>query len=196
MALKNWSKNGFSYLTLTDGSSDFWTASSVSGTNEYYYNQSNIGDDAPIYVSASGVALSEGVVGSLGLSEYGWGDVDSIGSNALYVRLSDDTDPDSHVSGYVKCSKSHSIMTAAAGAEVVILSFIISNFSDALDCIVWIYHKDSSNNVYFKWLLKIPSESSPFVLDSRLCLNNSDSIFIQSNIENVSVLISGDETST
>jgi len=195
MALKNWSKNGFPYMSLNDGSSDFWTVSSVSGTHTYYYNQTNIGDVEPIYVSASGVELTKGSVDSLSALEYAWGDVDSLNRDTLYVRLSDDSDPDVKPNGYVKCSKPYSIMTGSASAEVVILSFIISNFSEHLDSTIWIYHKDSGGDVYFKWVIIINSASSPFVLDSRICLNNSDSIEIQSSINDVCVMISGDETS-
>jgi len=79
--------------SLNDGSSDYWSSSS-SGTNEFYYNQSDV-DSKPLAVYAGGGFLVEGSPGSLSPGEWGWGNNDSLGESRPYVRLSDEVDPDS-----------------------------------------------------------------------------------------------------
>jgi len=85
--------------SLNDGSSDYWSSSS-SGTNEFYYNQGDV-STKPLAVYAGGRLLTEGTAGSLSPGEWGWGDNDSLGSNTIYVRLSDEVDPDSKTADYM-----------------------------------------------------------------------------------------------
>lgn len=193
MALKNWSRVSTPLQELNDGSSDFWTTSSGGGTNEYYYNQTGININ-PVAVTVSGVDLSEGVVGSLGIGEYGWGDNDSIGNDVLYVRTEGEGDPDDKQTGSVMCSKEYQIMQGTVGTEVVLLSFIISNYTFDSSVAIFVYHKNSAETIYFLWRLDVPSVSSPFVLDSRICLNDNDIISVQCSKEETCILISGDET--
>jgi len=80
-----------------------WTASG-SGTAEYYLEADGGGDPSlsePFRVLENSSELTEGTLGSLAVSEWGWGDNDSLGHNTVYVRLSDGTDPDSKADGYV-----------------------------------------------------------------------------------------------
>ena len=72
-----------------------WTASG-SGTNEYYMLNT-----APFYASSkpdrvyiNAVLAIEGAVGSLGLTQWGWGDNDTLGYSTIYIRLVDGADPD------------------------------------------------------------------------------------------------------
>jgi hypothetical protein len=73
-----------------------WTASG-SGTNEYYLLNSATGYTAtePDRVKELGVILVKGSLGSLGISQWGWGDNDALGYNTIYIRLTDEADPDS-----------------------------------------------------------------------------------------------------
>lgn len=48
----------------------------------------------PDTVYEAGTEMTEGTLGSLNASEWGWGDNDSLGYKVPYVRLSDDADPD------------------------------------------------------------------------------------------------------
>jgi hypothetical protein len=72
-----------------------WTKS-ASGTNEYYLPISNTKSfkSKPDDVYEDDTAMTEGTLGSLNAGEFGWGDNDSLGTATMYVRLSDDTDPD------------------------------------------------------------------------------------------------------
>ena len=85
--------------SLNDGASDWWSSSS-SGTNEFYYNQGDV-STKPLAIYAGGKLLSEGTPGSLSPGQWGWGNNDSLGSNTIYVRLSDEVDPDSKTADYM-----------------------------------------------------------------------------------------------
>lgn len=85
-------------------SSYSWTLSG-SGTGEYYLRTAANANPgfvaAPTTVTANGVAITSGTLGSLAVSKFGYGDNDALGYSTLYVRLADSTDPDTKVSGYV-----------------------------------------------------------------------------------------------
>lgn len=81
---------------LISGGNNYWTISG-SGTNEYY-----LINTAPFYsgiepdhVYIDNVEVIEGLVGSLGIKQWDWGDNDALGYNTIYIRLSDGADPDS-----------------------------------------------------------------------------------------------------
>lgn len=74
---------------------DNWLASG-SGTNEFYLTNaatfySAVEPDA-FYID--GVVSIHGALGTLGISQWGWGDNDALGYNTIYVRLADGSDPD------------------------------------------------------------------------------------------------------
>ena len=46
--------------------------------------------------------MSAGTAGTLASGEWDWADNDALGFTTIYVRLSDDTDPDSKADGYVQ----------------------------------------------------------------------------------------------
>jgi len=52
-----------------------------------------------IYVGGTGATA--GTVGSLAAGEWDWGNNDTLGFNTIYVRLSDNSDPDAQASGYI-----------------------------------------------------------------------------------------------
>jgi len=87
---------------LSDGSGDYWTVSG-GNPNEWYYN-SNLAalrvDSAygPQNLTVGGVVqrylnFQNGVIGSLTAGQRGWGDVDGIGYNTVYIYST--VDPDS-----------------------------------------------------------------------------------------------------
>ncbi len=83
-----------------------WTASG-SGTGEYYLEASSGGtygfsDNSPISVYADWGKLTSGTLGSLAAGNWGYGDNDSLGYSTIYVRLSDDSDPDTKSSAFLK----------------------------------------------------------------------------------------------
>lgn len=80
-----------------------WTASG-SGTAEYYLELSGGGDPGffdPGIMIENGQEMTRGTAGSLAAGEWDFADNDSIGGNRIYVRLADDSDPDTKASGYV-----------------------------------------------------------------------------------------------
>lgn len=80
-----------------------WTASG-SGTGEYYLRTAAGGDPGitePDVVQADGADLTVGTAGSLTASTWDWADNDSLGYSTVYVRLSDDANPDTKALGFV-----------------------------------------------------------------------------------------------
>jgi len=79
-------------LLRTDGG---WTAS-ASGTNEYYLPPSNplSFKQSPDDVYEDDTAMTLGTIGSLSAGEWVFGNNDSLAFPTIYVRLSDNTDPD------------------------------------------------------------------------------------------------------
>ena len=83
--------------TLVTGSGH-WTAS-ASGTNEYFYTAAVNSEPDNVYENA--VAMVAGIVGSLAAGEWVYADNDTIGSSRIYVRLTDDADPDVKSLGFL-----------------------------------------------------------------------------------------------
>jgi hypothetical protein len=60
-------------------------------------------DSGGVYVN--GVAATKGTTGSLAAGTWGYGDVDSLGYNTIYLRLAGGTDPDLQAAGYVQMNQ-------------------------------------------------------------------------------------------
>ena len=82
------------YVDLLGEDQNYWTVSSVAGT--YYLKDSAPGYTSikPAGVLISGIWIPEGVMGSLGIEQWAFGDNDTLGFDTIYIRLSDGTDPD------------------------------------------------------------------------------------------------------
>lgn len=113
------------YIRLTDGAdpdskaaadesfvkkstNNDWLASG-SGSNEYYVANTSAFYSAvkPVKMFEADEEIVEGAFGSLGIKQWDFGDGDALGYNTVYVRLSDETDPDTKANGdesYVKKS--------------------------------------------------------------------------------------------
>lgn len=112
-------------LTNYRSSAYQWTLS-ASGTAEYYCEISGGGDpgidESPKIIpleETGGVLINDtweedGTLGSLAQSKWGYGDNDSLGYSTVYVRLSDDTDPDSKAAGYVRAQHKFNNITITA----------------------------------------------------------------------------------
>jgi len=80
-----------------------WTPSG-SGVGEHYLEADGGGDPGiaqPGDVLEDGAFMVAGTAGSLANGEWAWADNDSLGFRTLYVRLDDESDPDTHDTGYV-----------------------------------------------------------------------------------------------
>lgn len=103
MARKTWLGVNSSYTTDSNwlpisvrNATYRWTLS-ASGTSNYYLELTgggNPGLTQPANVQAGGTNLTSATAGSLTASQWGWGNVDVLGFNTIYVRLSDSADPD------------------------------------------------------------------------------------------------------
>jgi hypothetical protein len=73
-----------------------WTES-VAQSGEYHVELAGGGDPSiedPVNVQENGTTITEATVGSLAVSQWDYGDNDTLGYNTVYIRLSDTTDPD------------------------------------------------------------------------------------------------------
>jgi len=80
-----------------------WTASGA-GTAEYYLEASGGGDPgilSPEIMVENGADMTAGTLGSLAAGEFAYGDNDALGFSTVYVRLTDDADPDSKADDYL-----------------------------------------------------------------------------------------------
>lgn len=83
-----------------------WTLSTGGGTSTYYLRTSGGGDPgfttSPAGVMLNGVVVAGSVATALTPGQWGYDDVDALGYDTIYVRLSDNTDPDTKDDGYVQ----------------------------------------------------------------------------------------------
>lgn len=158
-------------------SSDYsWTLSTGGGTATYYLRTSaggNPGLAQPAGVLLNKVSVAGGVATALSAGQWGWDDVDTLGYNTVYVRLSDDTDPDTKANGYVAAMSTLTIpgltgwingssQTLPAAKQIIGLSdrlFALTSDGiercDPRDPTAW--SKDSS------WATFRPSQSGTFL---------------------------------
>ncbi len=119
-----------------------WTKSG-SGTNEYYlqaYGGGNPGVYSPYQVLIDGVYSVEGAAGSLAAGQWDWADNDALGYSTIYVRLSDDADPDSKGAEHVQLQYSLTVAgTVTAGPHKIFNSGGI------------ILSKSSAPQMYVEW---------------------------------------------
>lgn len=90
-------------LSLVSGTY-MWTASG-SGTGEFYVELAAGGDPSltdPDGVRENGQDMTRGVLGSLNPGQFAYGDNDALGYSTIYVRLTDDADPDSKAADFVQ----------------------------------------------------------------------------------------------
>ncbi len=191
MATKNWTKDKFPRKSLNDGSSDFWTASS-SGTNEYYYNQTDVlHEPLDVWSDSGGVLLTRGTAGSLNGDEWDYADNDSIGDERIYVRLSDDSDPDTKSAGYMLCTDTYTLIAEATDISPVIVQATLANL-ESVQTMFKIIKTDDSDNVEFRAKMPVPEANSPLDWTTKMFLNSGDKLKMQADNVDVSVLISGD----
>ncbi|MCD6197472.1 MAG: hypothetical protein J7K15_02725 [Deltaproteobacteria bacterium] len=79
----------------------------LQATSPYeYYLEATAGGDPeisePTCCTENGSELTEGTAGTLAVGEWDWADNDSLGYNTVYIRLSDNEDPDGKATDYVK----------------------------------------------------------------------------------------------
>jgi hypothetical protein len=114
--------------------------SSGTGTGNYYLPASNVksfkGMPDDVYEDDSAMTLNESLGSGLAAGEWGWGDNDSLGYPTIYVRLSDDTDPDT------KYAADNDYLEANYDAPVYEFSYA---YPVGADCLYVINLGDNSN---------------------------------------------------
>jgi hypothetical protein len=191
MTLKAWSQGTCPLKSLVDGVNDFWTLSST-GTNEYYYN---VGD---LPLKPNGVYI-DGVLyaidmspGSLPAGSFGYGYNDVLEKETLYVRLNDDSDPNTKEAGYIKCSNVYDVLVVPSEKTATVFSVVVSNYS-LYDANIDIFISDYGGNILSRKRFALFTNMTPFCLDSMMVLESDSKYQIMSSVEDVSIYISGDE---
>ncbi len=192
MPLKNKTKAKFPFKSLVDGVSDFWTLS-ASGTNEYYYNQTDVPIE-PLNVQESGADLTPGTIGTLAAGEWGWGDNDALGADTIYVRLNSTTpDPDGNPADFVKCSEPLEIFQATLAVETIILSLIIANTeSTNAKCVLYI--TNSVDVAQFVSLFEISVADSNEKWSEKIVIEPDQKLKFMTSNELVSLILTEDES--
>jgi len=193
MSLKNKSILTCPLKSISDGSSDFWTVS-ASGTNEYYYNQSDV-PIKPLNVQENGADMTgEGTLGSLAVGEWAWGDNDTIGNDTIYVRLNSGTpDPDANPADWVKCSEPLLVFQATVALETIILSAVISNTANSTAKTA-IVITDSVDIAKAVWLIEVTKEDSIVEVPQKIVLDAEDKLKFMSSLLLVGLFASEDES--
>lgn len=104
-----------------------WTASG-SGTNEYYVEllaggDPSLNEPGAVYedVGGANTTMTEGTLGSLSAGEWGYGDNDSLGYSTIYVRLTDNVDPDTKADGYMEAAYIHATASPYNASDLPLL---------------------------------------------------------------------------
>jgi len=85
-------------LELSDGAANLWTQSSAN-SNLYYYTGAAL-ERRPEEIEVDGVQFAyNDTIGSIAATEWAWGDIDTIGSDTVYVYVG--VDPDAQAAGYI-----------------------------------------------------------------------------------------------
>jgi len=193
MSLLNNKLSNLPFKSLNDGSSDWWTASG-SGTNEYFYNQTDLPFN-PLVLLENGSAMTyvaDGM-GSLNAGEWTFGDNDSIGDPRVYVRLTDNTDPDSKSADFLLASEFKTIVTAPGATETISLSIIVAN-NETTDVDIVLVIADSSDIAQAVWLFTIGSTDGPLSIPEKIILNPTEKLRIMANKELVNIICSQDQS--
>ncbi len=100
---------GITYISVRTAAYE-WNLSAF-GTNEYYLEVAGGGTAGitvqPNGVRANGTHMVLGTVSSLAAGEWGYGNVDGLSNDTIYVRLSDGTDPDTKAADYIEYNLHH-----------------------------------------------------------------------------------------
>jgi hypothetical protein len=192
MALTNFSKKDFPFKSLVDGVTDLWLAS-TGDPNAYYYNGMDL-PIRPLNIQENGADMAYGTLGSLAVGEWAWGDVDSLGYNLPYVRLSDDTDPDTKASGYLKGSEPIQIFQAQSAVETIVLSMLFGNNDPAFatDAKVIINITDNNDNGLVAFPFDVKGSEGIVTFNEKIVLKTNEKFKILTDKELLSVLISMD----
>ena len=90
-----------------------WTASGADPGAYYAVDEDSIVtplfacfDPDHITINIDGAAATQGTMGSLAEGEWGYGDIDGIGFNTIYVKITGSTDPDDEESDYIQFATS------------------------------------------------------------------------------------------
>jgi len=105
-----------------------WTVSPAQA-GEYYVELAGGGDPSlidPRIVTENSVDMTEGTLGSLAISEWGYGDNDTLGYSTIYVRLAGTDDPDGKAVDYVIADYIYEISTEYSEDEAFEFHYVQS----------------------------------------------------------------------
>lgn len=191
MSLHNFSKDQFALKSLVSGV-DKWVLSGIVTPADVYYYQPTDVTTKPLAVYINGSKATEitSDVSSLSTGEWIWTDENSLGRNTIYVRLADESSPDSKSDGYVKCTEPLIINTSTASPEVkrLIVGLNISNYDSSNTSNIQIWKEDVSNNfLAYAWIESSLASLSNSVSNPRTLLKPTDILKAHSERANVSI---------
>ncbi|RMD45318.1 MAG: hypothetical protein D6834_03770 [Aquificota bacterium] len=181
MSLKSYKIKSFPRKQLNN-----WQLSGQ-GTNEYYYTGFDI-LFKPLKVLENNSYMDEKPIGSLQPGQFGWGNNDALGKDTVYVRLTDNSDPNTKPNGYILACTEYLLCQKPADVdEFIIVSMETSNKHPSMTSEVKEIRTDDNAVEYFSKLKVMPEnefiiEKYPYVLE------NTERIYIQSELEEVCIV--------
>ena len=156
-----------SFTNLLEDPVDNWTIS-VAGANEYFIpnTSSKYAAAKPDKVYLNGTEAAEGSLGSLGIGQWAHGDNDALGYNTIYVRLSDETDPDTKAAADVSYVKK----AAVSGSTDVFRSGDVGKYVRVNSGLIKVIRFTSATEIAGE-ILKVLSgvtESTAWTLESEM----------------------------
>ena len=86
------------------------------------------------------------------------------------------------------------VLLEASGVTIMVLSLIVSNYSNLEDANVTVERRGSDNSVKFRWIMELKATDSPLGLDTKMVYTGGDKIVITSDQPDVSAEANGNES--
>lgn len=171
------------------------TMNLVTGADLWYDETSTIysqnwHSQVPLKIFEDGVAMTERDGSDYENLQPGeWAYNDNYGD--LYVRLSDDTDPDTKPWGYLQALYPYLVLTNSNYDNMLLLSIIISNTSDENSELVF-YVTDENDNIRFSFLMQIDKAQSFEKWTDKIFLEKGEKLWAVALNGGFSIAITGD----
>ena len=85
------------------------------------------------------------------------------------------------------------VLLDSAVTPVIVLTLLISNWSNLHDAHVVVERRGSDDTMKFRWVVDLKAPDSPLGIDSKMVYSDGDKLVVSSNSPDVSVEASGSE---
>lgn len=169
---------------------DKWVLSDiVTPADIYYYSVDDLLEKPlAVYINGSKATENTGTdVTALSTGEWIWGDENGLGRNTIYIRLVDESSPDSKTDNYVQCSQPIEVDLTITDTKKLVINLTVSNYDNSSSANIRISKEDSGDNfISYVYLNSSLSNNNVEYEKANVILNSTDKMKVHSDIENVS----------